>query len=86
MYALASCCTGFPRSSRRNVAGCGELRIINRLQRSGRIIAKFHATAPPQSCATSRSMGAPGTLSGAPPGPRVTRSMSATMSCTSARA
>jgi hypothetical protein len=48
------------RSSRRKVAGCGELMISSRFSRSGRAAARFQASAPPQSCATSRSSGPPG--------------------------
>ena len=59
MYALAACCAGLSRSSRRNVAGCGELTISSWRINCGLCAARFQASAPPQSCATSRSIGAP---------------------------
>ena len=40
MYALAACCAGLLRSSRRNVAGCGELMITRRPIASGRCAAQ----------------------------------------------
>ena len=39
MYALAACCAGLCCSSRRNVAGCGELMMTSRLSISGRCAA-----------------------------------------------
>ena len=59
MYALAACCALLSRSSRRKLAGCGELMITSRSTSAGNPAARPQATAPPQSWATTTAELAP---------------------------
>ena len=52
MYSLAACWAGSVASAFMKRYGCGALTMMSLCSNCGNAIAKFHATAPPQSCAT----------------------------------